>query len=207
MGGWAWRRKRSREIRTRFMNDTIDAVDLLHRRVGQIEEQLRQQQAGSQELERHIASAENEASIARLEIRDLIEQYRAIPEPHDAARPGWDATPEAEVAPQLLDSLMPVLTPVRSKRAASGQAAREGERDQHVCLVSTPDGYELLDRPGDAPVAGAVVELGEGLRAEVVKVARSPLPNDRRRCAYLEQAVAVATVEENVFSLELVRSG
>jgi len=105
---------------------------------------------------------------------------------------------------------MPILTPIRSKRAALGREAGEGdtsdERGEHVCLVSSPDGYELLDRPGVAPMAGTVVDLGEGLRGEVVKVARSPLPNDKRSCAYLIQAEAVATVEEDVLSLELVSS-
>jgi hypothetical protein len=55
-------------------------------------------------------------------------------------------------------------------------------------------------------MAGTVVDLGEGLWGEVVKVAPSPLPNDERRCAYLVQAT-VEEVEKEMPSLALVSSG
>lgn len=51
MLAWVRRRHRSSELRLRFVTDTIDALDLLHRRVAQIEEQLREQQATMRELE------------------------------------------------------------------------------------------------------------------------------------------------------------
>ena len=47
--------------------------------------------------------------------------------------------------------------------------------------------YELREEPGDAPEVGAEVEH-EGQRFRVTKVAPSPLPGDRRTCAYLGQA-------------------
>jgi hypothetical protein len=59
--------------------------------------------------------------------------------------------------------------------------------DAHLLFVWRPSGYELREEPGDAPAVGSEVERdGEHLR--VTKVAPSPLPGDRRECAYLVQA-------------------
>jgi hypothetical protein len=56
--------------------------------------------------------------------------------------------------------------------------------DEHLLFVWKPSGYELVEEVGDAPAVGAEVERdGEHLR--VTKVAPSPLPGDRRVCAYL----------------------
>lgn len=57
----------------------------------------------------------------------------------------------------------------------------------YLLFVSKPSGYELHEQPGDVPAVGADVELdGDVLR--VIKVAPSPLPGDRRECAYLVAA-------------------
>ena len=58
--------------------------------------------------------------------------------------------------------------------------------DQTHCLfVSKPTGYELLNREGEPPPVGSIVELeGQG-RWVVNRVSASPLPQDRRPCAYL----------------------
>ena len=54
----------------------------------------------------------------------------------------------------------------------------------YLVFVSKPSGYELREHDGDPPSVGAEVEQdGEPLR--VTKVAASPLPGDRRMCAYL----------------------
>ena len=49
----------------------------------------------------------------------------------------------------------------------------------------TPTGYELDEENGELPAVGETVE-SDGKHWTVVKVAPSPLPNDRRICAYLE---------------------
>ncbi|HUJ56117.1 MAG TPA: hypothetical protein VLW49_09050 [Gaiellaceae bacterium] len=54
----------------------------------------------------------------------------------------------------------------------------------HLLFVWRPSGYELVERAGDAPTVGTEVEVGEE-RFRVTKVAPSPLPGDRRSCAYL----------------------
>lgn len=54
----------------------------------------------------------------------------------------------------------------------------------HLIFVWKTSGYELQERDGDVPAVGAEVqEGGETLR--VTKIAPSPLPGDRRVCAYL----------------------
>ncbi len=59
----------------------------------------------------------------------------------------------------------------------------------HLLFVPETHGYELLEREGEAPPVGTAIELGPGRRRFVVtKVAASPLPQDSRRCAYLQSA-------------------
>ena len=56
--------------------------------------------------------------------------------------------------------------------------------DGHLLFVWKPSGYELVEQQGDAPAVGAEVEL-DGSTLRVTKVGPSPLPGDRRSCAYL----------------------
>jgi hypothetical protein len=53
----------------------------------------------------------------------------------------------------------------------------------HLLFVWSPAGWTLQERPGEAPAVGATVEDGETL-LQVSKVGPSPLPGDRRLCAY-----------------------
>ncbi len=54
----------------------------------------------------------------------------------------------------------------------------------HLIFVWKTSGYELQERDGDVPAVGAEVQQdGETMR--VTKIAPSPLPGDRRQCAYL----------------------
>jgi hypothetical protein len=55
----------------------------------------------------------------------------------------------------------------------------------YLLFVSKPTGYELLERQGDLPAVGQEIEE-DGARLRVSKIAPSPLPGDRRRCAYLQ---------------------
>jgi hypothetical protein len=57
-------------------------------------------------------------------------------------------------------------------------------RSGYLVFVWSPNGYTLEERTGDPPPVGTVVEGGER-RFRVAKIASSPLPSDRRRCAYL----------------------
>jgi hypothetical protein len=56
--------------------------------------------------------------------------------------------------------------------------------DGYLLFVWKTSGYELREQEGDVPLVGAEVEQ-DGEKLRVTKVAPSPLPGDRRQCAYL----------------------
>ncbi|HET7572513.1 MAG TPA: hypothetical protein VFJ77_07580 [Gaiellaceae bacterium] len=56
--------------------------------------------------------------------------------------------------------------------------------DGHLLFVWNPAGYELVERDGDPPAVGSDVDL-DGRALRVTKVGPSPLPGDKRACAYL----------------------
>ena len=58
--------------------------------------------------------------------------------------------------------------------------------DGWLAFVHSPDGYRLLEREGGPPVGAATIEL-EGGSFVVLRLGPSPLPGDRRRCAFVEQ--------------------
>jgi hypothetical protein len=57
--------------------------------------------------------------------------------------------------------------------------------ESHLVFIWKPSGYELREALGDPPAVGAELEL-DGRVMRVVKIAASPLPGDRRACAYLQ---------------------
>jgi hypothetical protein len=60
----------------------------------------------------------------------------------------------------------------------------ENGKGGYLVFVWSPAGYTLRERSGEPPDVGAEVEDGES-RFRVTKIAPSPLPGDRRPCAYL----------------------
>ena len=72
--------------------------------------------------------------------------------------------------------------PARAKRRAQPGPVGAG----HVLLVPSPDGYRLLERDGAPPVRGDLLDV-DGVEFSVLRLGPSPLPGDRRRCAYLER--------------------
>ncbi|HVH51603.1 MAG TPA: hypothetical protein VM690_05625 [Gaiellaceae bacterium] len=55
----------------------------------------------------------------------------------------------------------------------------------YLLFVWKPSGYELREQQGDVPAVGAEVET-DGKLLRVTKIAPSPLPGDKRQCAYLQ---------------------
>jgi hypothetical protein len=55
----------------------------------------------------------------------------------------------------------------------------------HVLFAWTPSGYALLTRAGEPPPIGTEVGVSGGSLV-VSKIGPSPLPGDRRRCAFLD---------------------
>ncbi len=56
-------------------------------------------------------------------------------------------------------------------------------RPGHLVFAWSPSGYTLHERHGDAPPVGTELEA-DGNLLVVTKVGASPLPGDRRACAY-----------------------
>jgi hypothetical protein len=57
----------------------------------------------------------------------------------------------------------------------------------YVLFVWSTSGWTLQQREGDAPAVGETVENG-GTMLRVSRLGPSPLPGDRRRCAYTQLA-------------------
>jgi hypothetical protein len=53
----------------------------------------------------------------------------------------------------------------------------------HLLFVWTPKGYELQEREGELPAVGSQVEQ-DSKTLRNPKIAPSPLPGDKRLCAY-----------------------
>jgi hypothetical protein len=56
--------------------------------------------------------------------------------------------------------------------------------DGHLLFVWKTSGYELSERDGEVPAVGSEVET-DGKTLLVTKVGPSPLPRDKRLCAYV----------------------
>jgi hypothetical protein len=54
----------------------------------------------------------------------------------------------------------------------------------YLLFISKPSGYELREQDGDPPAVGSQIEQ-DGKTLKVSKIAPSPLPHDKRPCAYL----------------------
>lgn len=57
----------------------------------------------------------------------------------------------------------------------------------HLLFVWSPGGWTLQQRDGDVPPVGSTVEADEKL-LRISKIGPSPLPGDRRPCAYTQLA-------------------
>jgi hypothetical protein len=74
-----------------------------------------------------------------------------------------------------------------AERAEVGSDEHADEK--HLLFVPTAGGYLLVEQDGPPPAAlGELTVPGQEGLFRVVKVSSSPLPNDSRVCAYVEQA-------------------
>jgi hypothetical protein len=55
----------------------------------------------------------------------------------------------------------------------------------YLVFLGRASGYELVERDGDPPQVGDVID-GDGSQVTVTKVVGSPLPGDSRRCVYVQ---------------------
>jgi hypothetical protein len=92
----------------------------------------------------------------------------------------WTVGPPPAAAPQASSSEQ------QRERALEAQGQPHPDLG-HLLFVPTYKGYLLLQRSGTAPALGEILELPDtpDVRLIVAKLALSPLPQDKRVCAYL----------------------
>jgi hypothetical protein len=74
-----------------------------------------------------------------------------------------------------------------TRERADNEPPQSEETRRHLLFISTPAGYSFVEREGPPPPLGGHIELpGQAIPFVVLKVSRSPLPNDDRTCAYLQ---------------------
>jgi len=99
---------------------------------------------------------------------------------------GRDVNPRAPNAvPASNPAPAPTPAPAPNPAPASNPAP-EPEAEGVVLFVGGPSGYRMLERDGLPPPRGSELQL-EGERYVVLRLGPSPLPGDRRRCAFLER--------------------
>jgi hypothetical protein len=64
-------------------------------------------------------------------------------------------------------------------------ADENGNRGGYLLFAWSPAGWELREREGEPPAVGTDVEDGDRV-LRVSKLGPSPLPGDRRPCAYTQ---------------------
>jgi hypothetical protein len=81
-----------------------------------------------------------------------------------------------------------VILNIADRRDLASPDNEDAAVDHYLLFVPTADGYQLVEQEGNAPALLDDVSLpGDEHSFCVIKVARSPLPDDDRVCAYLEQ--------------------
>jgi hypothetical protein len=112
----------------------------------------------------------------------------AVDNPASAKR--VEAEPPVSERPERSVAWTAAPAPAAAVQASWSKERREGQPRPgigHLLFVPTYQGYLLLQRSGSAPALGEVLELPDtpGVRLVVTKLALSPLPQDKRVCAYL----------------------
>jgi len=202
--------ERGREIEehTDQLQATISDLERREARTAQlrtaVEEMLRQ---GSAELdERHAALTQlsldlaareetirgNERDIAvRKQELGAVELRRAAVERREAAASEREAEIDrlaADLDARELHLEEVVEAPATSNLAPLSPVPGDLSRfDGSVLLLGDHTGYRMIDRPGAVVPIGTTIVV-EGSESVVVRVGRSPLPDDRRGWAYLEVA-------------------
>ncbi len=128
---------------------------------------------------------------------ELVDERRKYASSEDERAAADHALTRERLARERLDSelfdlrgeLNRVVARLADAEAAAEAAAAPVEEtfSDYVLFVPGESGYALSEGEGAAPDPGAVTEV-DGIPFRVLKVGRSPLPEDRRRCVFLEAA-------------------
>lgn len=198
-------RGRELEEQTERLQQTIESLERREEQAARlrsaVEEMLRH---GSAELDEHhaelaalalelrareeaVREQERDLSLRKQEL-GAVELRRAAVERREEAAAERETALE-QAGADLSDRELRIATHERSERVVSDPVqspAPELESATHLLYVAR-DGWQLVERDGPAPLLDAAVEV-DGEALVVMRVGRSPLPGDRRACAYLESA-------------------
>jgi hypothetical protein len=112
-------------------------------------------------------------------LADLVGRIVALlPEQRDAPLPQPVPEPRRPPIPERVPASVPLESTVWT------EPAEPAERQAELFFVATASGYRLLEPDGVAAARGDLVELADG-SFRVLRLGPSPLPGDRRRCAFL----------------------
>ena len=141
---------------------------------------VRKQELGAVELRRAAAERREEAATKREGALERIAAELASRERHlaEAERAGVTAGRE--------EPFRAAANASSGRRLPHRDDAAEPDTARHI-LYLPADGYRMVERDGRAARVDALVEV-DGQKFVVTRVGRSPLPGDRRACAYLEPA-------------------
>lgn len=132
--------------------------------------------------------------------RKALKHTVAAPGPVDVEPAGTTAAGETEdwqtritryVEPDESDTDAAAIDDGHERGRADGESNKRAENvvgAPYLLFVSTSNGYRLVERYGAPPTAFDHIEMPEHEGVfRVMKLAISPLPHDRRVCAYLER--------------------
>ncbi|MGE5689581.1 MAG: hypothetical protein ACM33B_03395, partial [Pseudomonadota bacterium] len=142
-----------------------------------------------QELLEQVERWEQLAERLREERDELQERLAARVAALSALEEERERRAQAE---EVLDEVRAQLEATRADLEAAHTLEPEPEAGpepvlEHVVFVRRASRYVLEGRDGPPPVPGDEILLGDDDRFVVLKVARSPVPDDARPCAFLER--------------------
>jgi murein DD-endopeptidase MepM/ murein hydrolase activator NlpD len=168
-----------------------DDAERRSRRMAELEQALLRETGLREETEQELERLRGDLAGREQRVADLEHQHAELDgrlaetTAELAEERKRSATAEEELRGEL-DRVVARLAEAEATVAASATQPEEAFPD-HVVFLPGESGYHLAELAGPPPEAGAVTEI-EGVAFRVLKVGRSPLPDDPRRCAYLEAA-------------------
>jgi hypothetical protein len=181
------REERARELRTaveEMLRHGSAELDERHAKLNELAAELGQR-------EEALAAAEHGLTERRGEL-GAVELRRAAQERREEAVAEREATLERVAASlqererALEQRRLEVEERERQPMPVTVQPEEQPAPIETAHLVfAAGDRYRLLEREGPPPAPGSVVEL-DGQRFAVQRLGASPLPGDRRRCAYVD---------------------
>jgi hypothetical protein len=149
------------------------------------ENQLAQLQADALALSHSLEEAKGAHVAARREVGRLESRCAEL-EPLEAllAQANADVAARTHSIVELTAELAAVQAELAERREPPPV---EEPPASHVAFLPSAKGYALVELPGPTPNPGAYEDVDE-MRFVVSRIGPSPLPADRRRCAFLEVA-------------------